>query len=169
MSLEAAACVLTNAPSRCSHPPARPTPRLGHLLEWSSLPSSRLPCLPSESVAPLVCRLRRTRHACLRTPLLRVTCADAAAVVAPPHACSGCAYLPAVPDKPRLCHRPLTSESTALTLRPGGSTAMATSALFNSLAVSFSNPPTLFEFQARRIALRYLYRIALSILRNRHF
>ena len=53
------------------------------------------------------------RHACRRTPLLRVSCADAAAVAAPSHACLDCVYLPVVPDKPRLCTLivgPLTSE-----------------------------------------------------------
>ena len=58
-------------------------------------------------------------------PLIIVNCADAAAVAAPPHACSDCACLPSVPDKPRLgtpVVGPLASESTAI----------ATSALSNS-------------------------------------
>ena len=43
------------------------------------------------------------RHARYRTPLLRVNCANAAAVVAPPQASSDFACLPLVPGKQRLC------------------------------------------------------------------
>ena len=84
-----------------------------HLLKRSSLPAaSYLLCPGSPSAAPQVCRLRPEggrspacpRHACRPShrvgrsgsgPLFRVTgnlnCADTAAVVVPPHACSDCA------------------------------------------------------------------------------
>ena len=57
-----------------------------YLLKRSSLPSSRLWRLP-------LCQLRTTGRSQRRTPLLRVNSADAAAVAALPHACSGCACL----------------------------------------------------------------------------
>ena len=67
-----------------------------HLLKWSSLPSSRLLRLPLSSA-----RATAPRHACRKSPLIRVDCADAVVVVALPHACSDCACLPVVPDKLR--------------------------------------------------------------------
>ena len=50
------------------------------------------------------------RHACRRTPLLRVSRADASAVAALPHACSGCACLlwcPTSSDSARISWAPL--------------------------------------------------------------
>ena len=80
-------------------------------------------------------------HAYCRTPLLRVTCANAAATAAPPHACSDCACLPVVPDKPCLCTPvvgPLTSEFTALMLpwllRRGASVLLR-----RSIQIDYSN------------------------------
>ena len=50
-------------------------------------------CYVCPSAGQQFCRLlcarkAAPRHACRRTPLLRASCADAAAVAAPPHACS---------------------------------------------------------------------------------
>ena len=101
-----------------------------HLLKLSSLPSSlRLtPAVnaPQRRSKSAICvrkaapGLPAPCHACCRTPLLQVNCAEAVAVAVPPHASSDCACLPVVQDKPRLCTSvvgTLTSESTALTLR----------------------------------------------------
>ena len=60
-----------------------------HLLKRPSLPSSRLLCLPL--TCNRLCREAAPRHACSRTPLLRVNRADTAAVAALPRACSDCA------------------------------------------------------------------------------
>ena len=96
--------LLANAPSRCSAAirAARLSPRLqaALLLPACACPSAGLQvCL----LRPCCARKAAPRHACRRTPLLRVSCADAAAVAAPSHACLDCVYLPVVPDKPRLC------------------------------------------------------------------
>ena len=56
-----------------------------HLLKRSSLPSSRLLCLPLSGAA------------------IPLDVPDAAAAAAPPHSCSNCACLHVMPDKPRLC------------------------------------------------------------------
>ena len=101
-------------------PPARPVyPRT-----WKprSTCSNCRACHPHACCAgPSAARKAAPRHACRRTTLLRVICANAAAAAAPPHAGSECTCLPVVPDKPRrylLVAGPLTSESTALTLWP---------------------------------------------------
>ena len=60
-----------------------------HLLKRPSLPSSRLLCLPL--TCKRLCREAAPRHACSRTPFLRVNRADTAAVAALPRACSDCA------------------------------------------------------------------------------
>ena len=97
---------------------ARLSPRLEaaqQLLKQSSLPSSRFLCLPLSGAR--LCRKAASRHACRRTPLLRVNLNDAAAVSAAPHACSDCACLPVVPYKPPMhaYRRTLTAEPTAST------------------------------------------------------
>ena len=71
-----------------------------HLLKRSSLPASHLLCLPL--IGAQLCEAA-PRHACRRTPLLRVNGADAAAFAELPCACSNCACLPVVPDKQSFC------------------------------------------------------------------
>ena len=93
----------TDAPSRCSHAhgpsiPGPGSPAAAQAVEPCACPSS----------APQVCRLRPKGHACRRTPLLRVNRADAAALAAPPHACSDYACPPVV--APRM-HNSNQSES----------------------------------------------------------
>ena len=122
---------LSCRPRRAHLPPSGPQPRLisrtrsaeeralnyrleaaQHVFKRSSLPSSRLRCLTLSGAASCLLCLpagrqaapRTAAHACRRNSLLRVNCADAAAVAAPPpHACSDFACLPVVPDKPRIC------------------------------------------------------------------
>ena len=92
MLLEVAACVQTNAASRRSHPRGLPArkPRCTCSSGRACQPHA---CCAYPSTAP--------RHAWRWTPLIRVNCADATAVAALPHACSDCACLPVMPDKPR--------------------------------------------------------------------
>ena len=101
--LHAYGVLQTDAPSRCSHAhgpsiPAPGSPAAAQAVE---------PCA-CRSTAPQVCRLRPKGHACRRTPLLRVNRADAAALAAPPHACSDYACPPVV--APRM-HNSNQSES----------------------------------------------------------
>ena len=140
----AASGVRTDEPSRSSRPrghvcgacPAA-APQVCRLCRKAGLSESRriarqrLAIRDSRFDQP--CRQAAPRRPCRRTPLLRVSCTDAAAVAAPPRACSGRACLPVVPDKPRLCAPvvgphppspgPLPSESAALTLRRCGAAA----------------------------------------------
>ena len=62
-------------------------------------PAILTPAAPNPQQRPAV--PERQLPDCRRTPLIRVNCADATAVVALPHACSDCACLPVVPDKLR--------------------------------------------------------------------
>ena len=93
----------TNAPSRSCYPRGPSIPPAWnevarYLLKRLGLPHT---CCAHPSAAPGCARKTAPRHACRRTPLIRVNCADAAAVAALPHTCSDCACLPVVPDKLR--------------------------------------------------------------------
>ena len=104
MLLEAAVCAQTNALSRSSHPRS---PSIPPAWKPRGICSSGRACHPHTcfahpSAAPGCARKTTPRHCCCRTPLIRVNCADAAAVATLPHAYSDCACLPVVPpDKPR--------------------------------------------------------------------
>ena len=167
-------CGVRLGPRRCpdracdTQPSARPV----HPRAWtprSGICSSGSACHPhacARKAAP-----RRAARACSRTPLFRVNSADAAAVAALPPACSDCACLSVVPDKPRLCTPvvgSLTSEATALTLLrischchfsslqlTGGSPAIANSALYNSQEVCTLEPHGLVAYIFMHIPLRY--------------
>ena len=96
--------------SRCSHPhgPKIPAPGIRAVPAQAVEPAR--PCHPHACYA---CPQLRCKSAgCVRTaapatpgerPLSSVNCADAAAAAVRPHACSDCACLPVVPDKPRVC------------------------------------------------------------------
>ena len=107
-----------NALFRCSHPrcPSIPAPASHSAPAKTAEPAILTPAVPAPQRGrkPADCaRKTAPRIACSRTSTLRVSFAGAAAVAAPPHACSDCAYLPVVPDKPRLYTLvvgPLTSE-----------------------------------------------------------
>ena len=86
-----------NAPSRCSHPRGVSIPAS------SSRVCHAHACCACLSAAPGCARRKAPpRHACSRILPVRVNSADSAAAAAPPHACSYCACLSVVPDKPRL-------------------------------------------------------------------
>ena len=123
MLLEAAACcALQMQPSATRRGLFMLTPASRAAPAQVVEPSHPHACCACPSAAPQVCRLcpkGRSPPRLRRTTLLRVICADDAAVAALPQACSDCC-LPVVPDKPRLCTPvvgALTPESTALTLR----------------------------------------------------
>ena len=93
----------TNAPSRSCYPrgPSIP-PAWKSRGTCSSGWAFLIPAAPTPQRRPAGCaRKTAPRHACRRTPLIQVNCADAAAVAALPHTCSDCACLPVVPDKLR--------------------------------------------------------------------
>ena len=90
--LEAFDCYRRMRPPHAAISAVRLSPHLEaaqHLLKRPSLPSSRLLCLPL--ICNRLCREAAPRHACRRTPLLRVNRADTAEVAALSRACSDCA------------------------------------------------------------------------------
>ena len=107
-----------NAPSRCSHPHSQSIPApAGRVAPAQAVePAILTPAVPAPEwrrKSAGCARKASPLHACRRSPLLRVNCAHAAAAAAQPHACSDCACLPVMPDKPRLCPLvvwPITSE-----------------------------------------------------------
>ena len=122
-----------NAPSRCSHPcgPSIPAPGGSAAHAQAVEPASQTPAVPApprRRKSAGCARRAASLHACRRTPLMiRVNCADAAAVAAPP-------YITGSSDCRRAPH--LRVGSSPLHWRCGDSTAIATSALSKSLAVS---------------------------------
>ena len=86
---------------------ARPSPRLEAVRRRLKAVEPAVPTpavrLPLSGAASLPAAPERPLPAPPAVPLLRVNCAGAAAIAAPPRACSGWACLPAVSDKPRLC------------------------------------------------------------------